>query len=389
MSLAIAIQSDHVEHVNGEHQSFSERWTTLALDRGMRVVPVDVYTRNCIPTIAECDAFMWRSTASAHQRLYAQRLLYAVEEGLGLPVFPSLATSWYFEDKLAQHAYFSAIGAPIPKTVVCWSRQDAERFCDATDYPFVLKLARGYQAVNVRMVRSRDDAQFYIEELFGPGVVSLAYRPAPHWRRLARRLRMAAEVLRGQYPHGPTRDAEVQYGHFYAQEFVPGNDWNIRVTVIGERAFVFRMFNRPGDFRASLLNGSIDWDPVKVGMDAVRLAWQISRWIGSQTAAFDIIRRDSRPLVVELTLNYASWAVRDCPGHWRLHGDPDTSEPTWVDGSTEPADAIFEDFIEDIQRRRAHARDVVRGASQVVSKRSRGRTPLCSPPGAISGNGGE
>lgn len=352
MSLKIAIQPDHVDHPNGEHQSFSTRWTELARAFGIDVVPVDVYARDAIAEIAACDAFMWRCTGSAHQRLYARRLLHAVEAALGLPVYPALTDSWYFEDKIAQHYSFSAMGIPMPATEVFWSREQALQFCATAKYPFVVKLAGGLQASNVRLVRSRDEAQFYVDQLFGPGVVSLGYRPASRLRRLLRRLRNAEKIISGANPNSPTTDAEIQHGYFYAQEFLPGNDCDIRVTIIGHRAFVFRMSNRPNDFRASLLEGSINWDPEQVDEDAIRLAWHVARRLDAQTVAADIIRRGSQPVLVELTLNFASWPVRDCPGHWILTGEPDAGELAWTEGCMEPADAIFKDFLVRIRQRR-------------------------------------
>lgn len=360
MNLKIAIQPDKVVHPNGERQSFSDRWMELAKNRGIDVMPVDVYARDAISRIATCDAFMWRCTGSAHQRLYAKRLLYAIAEGLGLAVFPTPADTWYFEDKIAQHCFFSAAGIPTPQTEVLWSREQAIRFCETTKYPFVLKLAGGIQASNVRLVRHRDEALFYVEQLFGPGVVSLGYRPASRGRQWLRRLRNASEIIRGRNPNSPTPDAELQHGYFYAQEFIPDNDCNIRVTIIGQRAFVFRMFNRPDDFRASLIEGSIDWSPDKVGEDAIRLAWHAARRLRAQTAAADIIYRNSQPVLVELTLNFASWPVRDCPGHWghwALKGEPENGKMTWTEGHMEPADAIFEDFLTLIKQRRNHLFD--------------------------------
>lgn len=351
MNLKIAIQPDEVIHSNGERQSFSDRWIELAKDRGIDVMPVDVYAHDAISRIAACDAFMWRCTVSAHQRLYAKRLLYAIAKGLGMAVYPVPADAWYFEDKIAQYCFFSAAGIPTPQTEVLWSREQAIRFCDTATYPFVLKLAGGIQASNVCLVRHRDEALFYIEQLFGPGVVSLGYRPASRQRQWLRRLRSASEIMQGRNPNSPTADAELQHGYFYAQEYIPGNDCNIRVTIIGKRAFVFRMFNRPNDFRASLIDGSMDWNPAEVGEDAIRLAWRTVHQLRAQAAAEDIIYRDSQPVLVELTLNFASWPVRDCPGHWVLKGEPDTGEIIWIEGHMEPADAIFEDFLAYIRQR--------------------------------------
>ncbi len=349
MSLTIAIQPDQVVHRNGERQSFSERWAELARGEGIAAFTVDVFSPDIISRIATCDAFMWRCDPSAHPRLYAKRLLYAVEAGLGMPVFPSLKSSWHFEDKVGQYYFLRAAGIPAPATDVFWTRKQAEQWCNGATYPFVLKLAIGYQSSNVRLVRNRSDAQFYVNQLFHCGIASLGYRPASPARQLLRRLRAAAEVLNGRSPNGSTAEAEVQYGYFLAQEFVPDNDFDVRVTIIGDRAFAFRRFNRPGDFRASG-SGRIDWDPEQIREDAVRLAYQVARRSDAQTVAVDILRRASEPVVVELTLTYASWAVHRCPGHWILHGDPESGTLQWVDGAMRPEDAIFTDFVAEVRQ---------------------------------------
>lgn len=348
MTLKVAIQPDEVVHPNGEHQSFSERWAELARDRDIEPVPVDVFSHDAIPQISACDAFMWRCPSSACPRVYARRLLYAVEEGLRLPVFPSLRSSWYFEDKPGQSYFFCAAGIPTPRTDIFWNRQQAEQFCDSADYPFVLKLAGGHQSSNVRLVRNRDEALFYIDQLFSRGVVSLGYRPASHPRLLLRRLRAAMEVVKGRNPNGPTTTAELQYGYFYAQEFIPENQFDFCVTIIGDRAFAFRRFNRPGDFRTSGTTGRMDWDPAMIGEDIVRLGYQVARKLDAQTVAIDMLRRGSEPVVVELTLNYASWVIRKCPGHWILEGEAESGDLKWVDHPVRAEDAIFDDFLAEV-----------------------------------------
>jgi hypothetical protein len=128
----------------------------------------------------------------------------------------------------------------------------------------------------------------------------------------------------------------------------------MRITIIGHRAFAFRRFNRPGDFRASG-SGRIDWNPESIDEDALRLAYKVARRLGAQTVAVDVLRRRGEPLIGELTLTYASWAVRDCPGHWTLDGTPKDGTLQWVDGSMRPEDAIFADFVAGITCQQEHA----------------------------------
>jgi len=362
MALKIAIQPDEVIHRNGERQSFSDRWFQLAEEHGLAAVAVDVFSKDVIAQIASCDAFMWRCDPSALPRLYAKRLLYAIEEGLGLPVFPNLKSSWHFEDKIGQYYFLAAAGIPTPATRIFWKREQAERFCETAEYPFVLKLSAGYQASNVRLVRNREEALFYVDQLFTHGVTGLGYRPASRPRQLLRRLRAVATVAKGEHPDAPTEQTELQHGYFLAQEFLPGNDFDVRITIIGDRAFVFRRLNRPNDFRASG-SGRIDWDPRQVGEELIRFAFGVEHKLDAQTVAVDILRRGTEPVIVELTLSYASWAVRDCPGHWTLHGDHETGDLKWVDGSKRPEDAIFTDFVTPLLEARQSLGPLTRAAA--------------------------
>lgn len=245
MNLKIAIQPDEVVHPNGKRQSFSSRWTESAQSQDIEAVPVNVFSRDAIARIASCDGFMWRCPSSADTRVFAKRFIHAIEAGLGIPVFPSLKSSWYFEDKLAQRYFFEATGIPNAQIEVFWTRETAVQFCEKTTYPFVLKLAGGHQSTNVRLVRNGDEAVFYVTELFSHGVVPLGYRPASPSRVLLRRLRAAAETLEGHNPYVPTTEAELQHGYFYAQEFLPDNEFEISVIVVGNRVFAVRRFNRP------------------------------------------------------------------------------------------------------------------------------------------------
>lgn len=353
MSLKIAIQPDEVIHPNGERQSFSARWAELAPDHDVEAVPVNAFSRDAIAQISACNAFMWRCPSSAHPRVYAQRLLYAIEAGLNIPVFPSLKSSWYYEDKLAQYYFFSAVGIPTPDTKIFWTRHQAEQFSDTADYPFVLKLADGHQSSNVRLVQDRGEAQFYIEQLFNFGTRNLKFRPASRPRQLLRRLHTAKRKVMDQTPgdpSSPSRDGEVQYGYFYAQEFLPDNAFEVSAIIIDNRAFACRRFIPSGDFRTSGSTGGMDWDTTAIDEDVIRLAYQTARKLDAQTVAVDVLRRGNQPIVVELTVNYASWVVHTCPGHWVLDGDPETGKLTWVDGPLRAEDAIFEDFVAEIHR---------------------------------------
>ena len=72
---------------------------------------------------------------------------------------------------------------------------------------------------------------------------------------------------------------DVHYRYALFQQWLPGNEFDTRITVIGNRAFGFRRFNRQGDFRASG-SGNLDWDPVQVDPAFVQLAFRIAKRLG-------------------------------------------------------------------------------------------------------------
>jgi hypothetical protein len=61
--------------------------------------------------------------------------------------------------------------------------------------------------------------------------------------------------------------------------------------------------------------------------------------------AVDLLQYAGHALLTEISYTYASWAVRDCPGHWVLQGDADNGSLAWSEGGLHPEDAIFDDFV--------------------------------------------
>jgi glutathione synthase/RimK-type ligase-like ATP-grasp enzyme len=308
--LEFAIHPDRIVHKNGEVQSFSKRWIEVASHHGVKTRLVNAYSQAFLNEIRDYDAFMWRFGYSALPRVFAKRLLIAIEHGLRIPVFPSWQSMWHFEDKVAQHYLLQAARIPEPETWVFWNSAHAEEFCSSAKYPLVFKLSYGFRSSSVRMLRDRSEAQVAIDSMFG--------------RHTGKR--------------------EIHGGYLYLQEFLPDNAFDTRVTVIGRRAFAFRRFNRPNDFRASG-SGLIDWNAEKIDEATIRLAFDAANKLDTQSIAIDGLRKGNQRVVGEISYTYASWAVRDCPGHWKLSGDPQSGALAWVQGSMEPADAILEEFV--------------------------------------------
>jgi hypothetical protein len=353
--MLIAIQPDDYPGKDGARESSSERWTALARAAGHEVRAVDVFKTDIIDQINGCDGFMWRHAHLPNHRAIARRLLPAIESQLGIAVYPDQRTCWHYDDKIAQFYLLQAAGIPIPRTWIFWDAESARAFVRDASFPLVLKLWSGAGSTNVRLLNNLAEAAAWIERLFGSGTRSLAEEPKLGLAEARKRLEDSARMaIKGEAPD-PGFWWELHKNYFLVQEFLAGNPFDTRVTVIGHRAFGFRRFNREGDFRASG-SGRIDHDPSGVAEDFVRLAFRTAQTLGTQSCAIDGLRRGAEPAIGEITYTYASWAVRDCPGHWELEGGAALGALTWRDGQMWPEEAQMADFLARLEsRQRARA----------------------------------
>ncbi|SEO98104.1 ATP-grasp domain-containing protein [Aquisalimonas asiatica] len=244
-------------------------------------------------------------------------ILHAIEHGLRLPVFPSWNTRWHFEDKIAQTEMFRALDIPHPETWVFYDEASALAFARSTDYPKVLKLTSGVQSRNVMLLRDQQHAESVLKAVFRRGLHRLPRQTdKPHHEAL-RRLRRSLSALKGINPDLPDRRDYFHYGYALIQEFIPENTHDTRVAVIRDRAFAFRRRVRENDFRASG-SGLIDWASDSIDPRMLSIAFELSEALDSQTIALDfVVDTDHTPLVIELTVTYASWALNEAPAYWK------------------------------------------------------------------------
>jgi hypothetical protein len=292
---------------------------------------------------------MWRWAHFGGMARIARRLLPVLERELRMPVYPDQNTCWYYDDKIAQSYLLEAAGVPIPRT---WVWYDADAACDwasTASYPLVLKLAAGAASANVRLVRSSDEARWWIERLFSMVVRTLdpsEFKPLG----LRARVRHAGRVLlRGEPKRMKDNGYEPQTGYVLFQEFLPNNPFDTRVTAIGNRAFAIRRFNRANDFRASG-SGMFDLDPHKIDHEFVRLAFSAAHRLKSCSCAIDGLYRNGYCVISEVSYTYVSSVVYDCPGHWQLNGSPESGTLTWIAGHMWPEEAQVSDFLQRLDK---------------------------------------
>jgi hypothetical protein len=156
---------------------------------------------------------------------------------------------------------------PTPPSAYVATVEDANRFLDETglSFPLVTKKCGGAGSSNVRIANHHG-------EVFYPGIL---------------------------------------------QEYCPGNDRDLRLVVIGERAMGFWRLNRPGDFRASG-SGTLVYGE-EFDDECLDLVHTISRDQGFDSMAYDLVRdKSGHWVVLEMSYAYVDECVKDCPFYYDL-----------------------------------------------------------------------
>jgi glutathione synthase/RimK-type ligase-like ATP-grasp enzyme len=325
----------------------ARRWPVAAESMGHECRVVNGYATSIIAELRDCDAFLWHVNQSDANDLRFARSVLLAAASMGLRVYPDHDTVWHFDDKVAQKYVLEAIGAPFVDTWVFFDRDRALDFLSSATYPLVFKLRRGAASLNVRLVRSKREGAELVSLMFGRGlspypVVGITQQARGRAKGRGRGpmwvLRNAPRVMRGLLRRARAHDVERGYVMF--QRYIPGNDHDVRVIVVGARAFVWRRDVRPGDFRASGSGRNVFLDHDEIDTRVVEHAFRIARDVRSQSLALDFVYEpgSGEPVMLEISFAAVPEVFHGCKGYFdeRLE---------WHPGAREFADLVLEDLL--------------------------------------------
>jgi glutathione synthase/RimK-type ligase-like ATP-grasp enzyme len=307
-----------IHHRNG---SFSDRWIEYCRANDIEYKIVNCYDSDIIKQLEDCDCLMWRYLHYDYRDvLFARQLLYSLEIA-GKKVFPDFNTCWHYDDKVGQKYLLESIGAPFVPTHVFYTKREALNWVQKTSFPKVFKLRGGAGSANVRLVRTKGKASKLIRKAFGRGFPQLDRVGC--FKEMFRKYRMGLDrlgLLKGIYRllfgsefsrmHGREK------GYVYFQDFIPNNLFDIRVVIIGNKAFGFKRMVRKNDFRASG-SGSIIYNKKKIDERCVKIAFDVNEKLKAQSIAYDFVFNENKePLIVEISYAYIAPLYDKCEGYW-------------------------------------------------------------------------
>lgn len=328
---------------------FSPDWIKYCQENNIPHKIVNCYDSDIVTQLADCDVLLWHHHhILAKDKTFAKGLLFALEQA-GKRVFPDFNTGWHFDDKVGQKYLLEAIHAPLVKTDIYYDKKTALNFIENATFPKVFKLRGGAGSTNVKLIYSKSEAKKIINIAFGKGFPS--YDKWGDLKETFRRFRLKKanymDILKTfrRFWIGTefSRVHPQEKGYVLFQEFIPNNTFDIRVVVIGKRAFALKRLVRKGDFRASG-SGFIEYNKELIDERCVSIAFDITQKLKANCVAFDFVFDvNNNPLIVEINYGFAHEAYFNCPGYW-------DEQLNWHDGSFNSAHWIVDIYLSNLYK---------------------------------------
>lgn len=232
--------------------------------------------------------------------------------------YPNYNTAWHYDDKNAQDVLMNIASIKVIPTSVFYSYETAVSSLLECDYPLVFKLKSGAGSSNVSLVRNEKNARRIAKRMFAGGLYSgQGYGKMKYYYRLKRWFAYSRRIL--------VSNPSPERNYLYIQKYIPNAKYDLRITVIGDRGYAFKRYNRPNDFRASG-SGLIDYniDDSDIGLISMLINYSKDR--GFQTMAYDIIKdTEGTAYCNEMSYTFDDVAINECSTYYDIYGSSHTA----------------------------------------------------------------
>ena len=308
--------------IHNNKTGFHPRWEDYCQKNNISYKLVNCHANDIIAQLQDCDALMWHySHISGIDSLISKQILFALEHS-GFKVFPDFKTAWHFDDKVGQKYLLESINVPMVKSYLFLDKKEALKWVKSTSFPKVFKLRGGAGSSNVKLVQTKKQAIQLIKKAFGKG-----FRQYDKWQKLKDRtykyksgkssfFDVMKALARLNMEPDFSKTIGPERGYVYFQDFIPHQNSDTRIIIIGNKAFALKRMVRENDFRASG-SGEFYYDRELFDERCVQLSFEINKKIKSQSLAVDFVFDENNvPLVVEISYGFVVSVYDLCPGFW-------------------------------------------------------------------------
>lgn len=225
------------------------RWEQAAKNAGVEYFIVDITRNDWLDKITaeKYDILLFKppGLTSQFKELYDERA-YILSEVLKLPVYPTLNEIKIYENKRFLSYYLRANKIPHPETNVFYHKDEAVSFLKSNELPVVAKMNIGAAGNGIKIIRSVEAGEEYINKAFSPeGIVA---RTGPKvgkvsvTKRLMRLLKEPTYYFNRIKSYRQVR-GDAQRNFVIFQKFVE-HDFEWRAVVIGDSYFAHKKMKK-------------------------------------------------------------------------------------------------------------------------------------------------
>lgn len=300
-------------------EDFTQAWINTCIELSLDYEIIDVNDNDFFEKVKVKDCVFWHYSHNNRFQMEFASSILSILETLNIRVFPKFEDRFHFDNKVIQKYLFDAHQIHTPKTMVLYN--SISTLQNEIEFPVVVKLKGGAGSENTWIVSSRNQLKNVVRKMFGKGI-----------RRYSIKRRMKLDIVRSNGYVEKLRnmfkavfrvfllDSSSTYtgrerGYVYLQEFISDLDCDIRIIIVGERAFGLKRFVRDGDFRASG-SGMFEADVSKLPIECVKLAFDFVRKNNGYCCAFDFIISDNEYMLLEVSYGFKLQAYLSCTGYY-------------------------------------------------------------------------
>lgn len=320
MKVGIHRQSD----VRLHSSDWSTPWSAYCEEAHVDYSFIDLLKIKDINEIKKFDCLLWHFGQYVYSDMLEARSILYTAKKMGIKIFPDFDDSWHFDDKVAEMYLLQSVHAPIPDYRVFYDKKTFDEFLESgLQFPVVAKLRTGSGSHNVKLFKSLITLRHYGYKMLHSGynpAPSLLYKASSNirssydWKTFVSKYKKIPEFLNTlsgakRFPH--------EKGYIFLQKFIPNDNYDMKVVVVGDKCAGLVRPVRSHDFRASG-GGQVFFEKKYFTKDIISSAFTVSDAIGSKCMGYDYVvdKETGNPLIVEMSYGFSHAAIMASGGYF-------------------------------------------------------------------------
>ena len=304
--------------------TWETEWIKYCNDNAIEYEVIDCFRTDIAKKLKEFKYLVWHYQNYVLQEMMFARSILNIAENLGIKVFPDFKTSWHYDDKVSETLLLDSVNSQIPKFWFFAEKKKALSWMEkSATFPIVAKLKTGAGSHNVKMIKNKSQGKSYVKKMFGSGLKaspSILFKASSNLKS-AKTLEAKIERIKKIPSFLLTLTRAKRFGrekdYVYFQEFIPNDGFDIKLVVIGDKAFFLVRNIREGDFRASG-GGNGVYDKELIPNNVIKSAFETSEKLNLQCMGYDYVvdKITKEGKIIEMSFGFSHTHLQGANGYW-------------------------------------------------------------------------